>query len=279
MSIFDDIQTLEESVQQIIDGAYDSAAIDDFREAYVDAIVRGISDRDLTVDLTSIVESALEGARDFIDVDLIAEIEGDVDTLIESTTAFYENVEGVALPAFGEALQRAEAAKALRKSFVENMGQMREELLNKTLEVAEEQILSGTLNKQALQDSILQAAEGKLHWARTNARQVVGGYNRIHRDEVRKELELDRALYYGEVRNNSRPFCRQLIGKVFSLEQIEQMNNGQGLSVLTYCGGWNCIHSWLWVRKGWDDELDKQFSDERSFVSMEEDGIKIEVPE
>jgi len=41
-----------------------------------------------------------------------------------------------------------------------------------------------------------------------------------------------------------RPFCSLHIGKTYSLEKIEAMDNGQGLSVLYYRGGYNCRHRW-----------------------------------
>lgn len=43
---------------------------------------------------------------------------------------------------------------------------------------------------------------------------------------------------------NTRPFCASLVGKAFTKKQISRLDNGQGLDVLTSCGGWNCRHSW-----------------------------------
>lgn len=55
--------------------------------------------------------------------------------------------------------------------------------------------------------------------------------------------------YVGVLDNLTRTFCRNLVGKQFTLKQIEQMNNGQGLPVLTNGGGWNCRHSWRIVKQ------------------------------
>ena len=52
-------------------------------------------------------------------------------------------------------------------------------------------------------------------------------------------------LYSGPIAASSRLFCREHVGKVFTLEQIGQMDNGQGLPVLTSCGGYNCRHEWV----------------------------------
>jgi len=47
-----------------------------------------------------------------------------------------------------------------------------------------------------------------------------------------------------------RPFCKNLMklsaqGKTYTISEIQAMNNGQGLPVLYYCGGWNCRHWWM----------------------------------
>lgn len=46
-----------------------------------------------------------------------------------------------------------------------------------------------------------------------------------------------------------RAFCKAHIGKVYSLAQIKAMDNGQGLSVQYYCGGYNCRHRWVAARE------------------------------
>jgi|GEM_PF-6652582 len=41
-----------------------------------------------------------------------------------------------------------------------------------------------------------------------------------------------------------RIFCRKHYHKEYSIEEIKQMDNGQGLPVLTHVGGFNCVHDW-----------------------------------
>lgn len=41
-----------------------------------------------------------------------------------------------------------------------------------------------------------------------------------------------------------RLFCSERIDKVYTLAQIERMDNHQGLSVLYFRGGYNCQHGW-----------------------------------
>lgn len=50
--------------------------------------------------------------------------------------------------------------------------------------------------------------------------------------------------YMGAVAG-ARPFCRERVGKVYSTEEIRAMDNGQGLAVEYFCGGWNCRHRWV----------------------------------
>ena len=277
--LFDTVTTLEGAVQKVLDDAYNSAEMDDFEQAYIDAVLRGLADIDpATADVQQIIADALGASADFIEIDLAERIDREVNTLIDETETFYKDLANVEIPALGEAVRRRSDAQALTRLFRENMGQMREELLETTIDEAQRQIAAGNLNRTNLRDNILEAAEGKLHWARTNTRQVIGGLNRMHRDQVRIEAGLQRGLYFGDIRNNTRPFCRALVGQVFSVEQIEQMSNGQGLEVKTFCGGWNCIHSWMWVNEGWDDELDLAFNDGIDIQEKEADSLKIKVP-
>jgi len=41
-----------------------------------------------------------------------------------------------------------------------------------------------------------------------------------------------------------REFCIKHYNKVYTLDQINKLDNGQGLSVLFYRGGYNCRHFW-----------------------------------
>lgn len=55
---------------------------------------------------------------------------------------------------------------------------------------------------------------------------------------------MDHYLYTGPKDGITRPFCRPLINKVVDKTQLSKLNNGQGLSVRTSGGGYNCRHSW-----------------------------------
>lgn len=50
--------------------------------------------------------------------------------------------------------------------------------------------------------------------------------------------------YVGVLDDVTRDFCKGLVGKTFRLSEIKQMDNGQGLDVLSSGGGFNCRHDW-----------------------------------
>ena len=75
---------------------------------------------------------------------------------------------------------------------------------------------------------------------RTKISQFGRSVNMIAADAV----GLDHYLYTGPRDGITRPFCRPLINKVVDKTQLAKLNNGQGLSVRTSGGGYNCRHSW-----------------------------------
>jgi len=44
-----------------------------------------------------------------------------------------------------------------------------------------------------------------------------------------------------------RKFCKEHYNQVYTWEEIQQLDNGQGLPVWIYCGGYNCRHRWVSV--------------------------------
>jgi hypothetical protein len=51
-------------------------------------------------------------------------------------------------------------------------------------------------------------------------------------------------LFTGPDDAKKRPFCREHLDKCFTMEAIDGMDNGQGLPVRIYCGGFNCRDLW-----------------------------------
>lgn len=42
-----------------------------------------------------------------------------------------------------------------------------------------------------------------------------------------------------------RQFCRMHLGHIYTLDELRKLQNGQGLPVEYYCGGYNCRHRWV----------------------------------
>lgn len=78
--------------------------------------------------------------------------------------------------------------------------------------------------------------------ARTIARTALGAFDRA--DTVR-QANLAGVRYMRYVGPPaSRDFCQHHLRKTYTVEEIKRLNNGQGLPVLYYGGGWNCRHTW-----------------------------------
>ena len=78
------------------------------------------------------------------------------------------------------------------------------------------------------------------------------------------ELGLKLGYYAGPILDNTREFCRSLLEDrdppIYTLDEIEAMDNEQGLDVITSGGGYNCVHHWRWISQrtardlGWEPE-------------------------
>lgn len=62
-----------------------------------------------------------------------------------------------------------------------------------------------------------------------------------------EQLGLDYFLYAGGLIKTSRPFCQERAGKIFSVAEAKTWDNGQGLPVIPYLGGWNCRHTMVFM--------------------------------
>lgn len=59
-----------------------------------------------------------------------------------------------------------------------------------------------------------------------------------------KKSGIERYKYAGRTSGNIRPFCAAHVGKIYTIDEIQNLDNGQGLSVQFFCGGYNCTHRW-----------------------------------
>jgi hypothetical protein len=62
--------------------------------------------------------------------------------------------------------------------------------------------------------------------------------------------DVERAfVYLGPVDNKIRPFCAKHVGKVYTREEIDNLDNGQLPNTFLTGGGWACRHSFLAVSR------------------------------
>lgn len=73
------------------------------------------------------------------------------------------------------------------------------------------------------------------------------GFSRSVTQAKAKELGFELFEYMGPEDEITRDFCQDLLDKdppIYSEGEIETMDNGQGLPVSSYGGGYNCRHQW-----------------------------------
>lgn len=260
MPILEDIANLEESVQKILEAAGNYRAIDDFgdflRRELAELVPEVAADLDPET-LRAAVRRIIEEGVQQLD-GITAEALDDVRLTIDRTLRFYEQ-QGTILDrqTVLAAVQRSADLRMLDELFRDNLESMEDELFQGTMQALTEALSSGTFDRSAIQERIVALTDAQQHHARTNSRLLVSGYNRVARLEMANSAGLQHALYYGQIASNTRPFCGLMVGKIMSREQIAALDNGQGLDVLTFCGGYNCIHSWLWLDLEWHEALKK----------------------
>jgi hypothetical protein len=62
---------------------------------------------------------------------------------------------------------------------------------------------------------------------------------------IRKNIEAGVKYFKYAGPPADREFCSHLLGNILSLNDIQSLDNGQGLPVLYYKGGYNCRHRWV----------------------------------
>jgi hypothetical protein len=76
----------------------------------------------------------------------------------------------------------------------------------------------------------------------TVANTSIAGFNNALTIEQARQAQIESFRYDGPTGPTTRPFCAARVGKIFTLDELRAMDNGQGLPVEQYLGGWNCRH-------------------------------------
>lgn len=81
----------------------------------------------------------------------------------------------------------------------------------------------------------------------------VAAFNRTVTISKGKELGFELYEYLGPDDGVTRPFCQGVLNDrnpaIYTIQEIEAMDNGQDLPVITYGGGYNCRHTWRPISK------------------------------
>ena len=105
-------------------------------------------------------------------------------------------------------------------------------------------------------DEIIDSADGRIAGnIETELNTALMSYNRALHANKAEEYGLDLFLYIGPDDKITRPFCSDVLSgdvqgveprdaPVYTKDEIESMNNGQDLPVITSGGGFNCRHHW-----------------------------------
>lgn len=77
----------------------------------------------------------------------------------------------------------------------------------------------------------------------------VAGFQRSLTLNKSDELGITHYLYSGGLIETSREFCRERDGLIFTRDEVNNWDNGQGLPADIYLGGYNCRHELLPIDK------------------------------
>lgn len=76
----------------------------------------------------------------------------------------------------------------------------------------------------------------------TELNTALAGFSRTVNLAKAEDLDIDLFLFAGPDDNVTRDFCAEKVGNIYTREEIESWDNGQGLPADIYLGGYNCRH-------------------------------------
>lgn len=94
--------------------------------------------------------------------------------------------------------------------------------------------------------SLTDEMDGQVEQATNFADTALRSYDRFVNTEMFVGAGITHFRYFGPKDVSNRPFCREHVGKVYSLDEIKKMSNGSTRfgNVLVYGGGARCRHTW-----------------------------------
>ena len=119
------------------------------------------------------------------------------------------------------------------------------EAVNETIShIVKKEVLKAVLSGagfNAIQSALSNSGLG-FHQASTIANTYVAMFDNKYMQYVAAKAGIQYFIYDGILLNQTRPFCRERVGRVYTISELTAMNNSQGLPVEQALGGYNCTH-------------------------------------
>ena len=275
----DRIERLEEAVQSAAEKVGLPVSAERLQEMVTEAVLEAL---DASVDsldeladldddeLAAIVRRALDQLYPTWTARARRDVSRRLLEMVTEAEAFYRE-QDLDVSGLREAVGRSQRARQVGEALEAGMRHVDDQIREATIDGIRDQIRRGELDRQQLAIRIEEEAGTSAYQARITARAAVGAYNQVYRNELSRRSDLPHLFYYGPVMRNTRPFCRIHRDRVFTPEQVEQMENAQLEPPSVHRGGYNCIHSWLPVNADWDDELAAKVVDQQTATEVEVD--------
>lgn len=201
----------------------DSESADDFREAF-----------SRTQELDRILQELGLG-------DELRRIQAHYRRELQNAAALF--AEGTGQPISGLSIDALTALVDL------DMEQITKSLDSYGVDIRSEIVRSVTLGStEGLTDFIDTMSERIGRVAATEINTSYASFSRAATAEFAEQVGLDLFLYDGPDDALTRDFCNEVLDRdppIYTLEEIQALDNGSGLDVLTSGGGFNCRHQWV----------------------------------
>lgn len=109
----------------------------------------------------------------------------------------------------------------------------------------------------------------------TEARTEMARWNRVVGATSAAQAGAELFAYLGPLDGITRPFCRALVNKIVTIDQLGELDNGQTAdSPLTSGGGYNCRHSFQAVSERWVERSGLPMASESDIAAANRGGAR-----
>lgn len=116
-----------------------------------------------------------------------------------------------------------------------------EDTLKESIENEFRKMIKSDVSYNVLRSALLKKDIGD-STASTLANTKIAQFDTAYMVENASQAGVEKYKYDGTIKETTRDFCRDRLGKIFTLKELEEMDNGQGLPVIPSLGGYNCTH-------------------------------------